>query len=124
MTRPRPSGNTRETGIKTDKFLSDIKRLYLTVPHGDAFAQDVMRRVSQRWAALNQFVITANRDEADAALIVSAHGNGKETTAGKASFQIVNVSGEVIWRSGVIQGSAEEIEIKLRDELVKAMEKP
>jgi hypothetical protein len=102
----------------------DIERLYVQATRGDDFAQNTTRRVSEGLAGLNRFVITANRDEADAALIVSFYGNGKETTVGKASFQIVNVSGEVIWRSGVIQGSAEEIEIKLRDELVKAMAKP
>lgn len=125
-TRSLPAGNTRESSIVADKSLVDIEKLYVEAVDDQPFSREVEKQIIEQLTSLHLFAISKNKNDSDAALIISARVNGrlKGVEIGKASFQIVNVAGEVLWRSSTLQGTAGEIQNHFAGELRTAIRQP
>jgi hypothetical protein len=107
----------------------DIKRIYVGAIGGSDFGRDLRQQVILKLQALNRFVIVESQDGADTALLGVVRSEGKrrdegtgvDVGVGSASIEFVNVSGEVIWRTGRHRGTADEVASGLIKDLLAAI---
>ena len=96
----------------------------------DAFSRSLQQKVSERLRASNHYVVTPGSDDADTAITGLARMEGKrkdertgqEIEVGHVALQFVNVSGDVIWRTKRLRGTADEIAVQFMSDLLGAIE--
>ena len=126
----RPGG-TREPSSRATKSLLEVERLYFGSIGNDVFGRTVRQKIIEKLQASNQYVVTQGVDEADTAVTGLAHLEGKrrderlgqEVEVGNVALQFVNASGDVLWRTKRLRGTAEEIAAQFMKELTDALQR-
>jgi hypothetical protein len=124
-------GVTREPSGRAVKSLLEVERVYVGSMGDDAFSRSVQQQVIEKLRASNQYVVTQGPEDADTAVTGLARMEGKrraertsqEIEVGHVALQFVNVSGDVIWRTKRLQGTAEEIAAQFMSDLLATIEK-
>ena len=122
------SGNTRAQTPLAVKRLLDVQRIYVESLGDDAFSQTVRQKLIEELQAGNRFVIVKGPNEADTAISGSARQdgklrkNGQEIGVGSLALQLVNVSGEIIWRNRTSRGTAEQLASQFKRDLFATIE--
>lgn len=107
---------TREQSLASSTSLLSIKNIYIEPLGKDSFSQAVQKEVVDRLISQKRFSIVNNPDDADTALTKGSHADGGLV------IEMVNPSGEVIWRSRRFSGTAPSIASRLVESLVRSIE--
>jgi hypothetical protein len=122
-------GTTRDPGERAVKSPAGVERLYVALAEDDAFSSEVRRNLAEKLKALNRFAVVASREEADTALtgVVRSEGRrrdastGREFETGSATLELLNIHGEVIWHSGRLRGTADQVASEFAYKLLAAI---
>jgi hypothetical protein len=124
------SGVTREASDSAVKSLLNIGPIYVEIEGDDGFSREIQQELNENLQRGNNFVIGRSKDEANAAIMgrprleykprPGTADQGKDT--GSVRLELVNISGEVIWRPRAYRGTADQIASKFVKDLLSAVE--
>lgn len=126
----RPGSTTREQQAgRTAASLGEVKRVYVEPLGDDVFGRDMRQRLVEALRAEGVFEVAEDAEDADTAITWrprrtpkrGANVNGRGAESASVVVEVVNVSGEVIWRGGAYRGTAEQIVSRLTRDFVGAV---
>ena len=123
-------GATRERSPRASRSLLSVEKIYVQSLGDDAFSLSIREKLINTLRRSTRFVITDVPDTADSAItgvVRQIAGNrnmdpAQNAAVGNVRAEILNVSGEVIWRTKVYKGSADQIAEWFTDDLLEAIQ--
>jgi hypothetical protein len=124
------TGATREPSTRAVKSLLDIGTIYVEIEGDDSFSRKIQQELNENLKRGNGFVLGLNKDEANTAIMgrLRIDNTPQSGTAvlrkdiGIVRLELVNISGDVIWRPRTYRGTADQIASKFVKDLVSAVE--
>ena len=127
--QPKSGITTREQTERSTKSLADVHRVYFESLGEDSFSRSVREKLIEKLRAIPQIEIVYSADTADTELTGSVQSagqetmsNGQKTEVGNAELRLINVSGEVLWRSKTYRGTAGRVSDQFAKDLLAAIE--
>jgi hypothetical protein len=122
---------TREQRGSAVQSLAEVKRVYVDALGEDPFSQAVRQKLIEQLRADSRLTVSEEPDDADTAVMGSARQAGtrrdertaEEVGVGYITVELVNVSGDVIWRARRFTGTAEEVASWFTKALRQAMQR-
>ena len=127
--KPSESSVTREQTRRAIKSLSSIERIYVKSLGTDEFSRVLREKLLEQIQAGKRFVVVSAPNEADTAISGSARREGKRREAGSdreveigtLTIRLLNVSGDVLWRTPRFRGTADQIASQFIKSLLDAI---
>jgi hypothetical protein len=115
--KPSESSVTREPTTRAIKSLSSVERVYVESLGTDEFSRTIRQELIEKLQAGKRLVVVSGPEGADTAISGSARREGKRREAGSdreveigtLTIQLLNVSGDVLWRTPRFRGTPDQI---------------
>lgn len=128
--KPSEPSVTREQTTRAIKSLASVERIYVESLGTDEFSRTVRKKLIEKLQAVKSLVVVGGPEGADTAVSGSAHrvARSKNETTGQGNeigsvvLQLINVSGETIWRMRKYRGTAEQVATQYTTDLLAAIE--
>jgi hypothetical protein len=129
--RSKPGITPREQSETSVKSLLDVKQVYVYSLGDEAFGQTVRQKLIDKLQASGRFVLTESSGGADTAIKGDAlregkrsdENTGREIDVGSINLELLNVSGDIIWRARKYRGTAEQIAAQFTKDLLEAIQR-
>ena len=128
--RSKFGGTTREQTERAIRSLSEVKRVYVEPLGPDAFSQNVRQALIEKLQAGERIVILRTPDEADTAITgttrrtaTTEKSTDPASEVGSITLQLVNVAGDIMWRSRKYRGTAGQVAEEFMNDLHQALRK-
>ncbi len=129
LNKSSESSVTREPTTRAIKSLSSVERIYVESLGTDEFSSTIRQKLLEKLQAGKRFVVVSAPNEADTAISGSARLEGKrreagadrEVEIGTLTIQLLNVSGDVLWRTPRFRGTPDQIASQFKMSLLGAI---